>query len=99
MLAALSVLAKSMGAKRIVFDALDIVLALLPDATAVRREVYRLHGWLLECGLTGLITAKAGDDENTSLAQESFSFMQFVEAMRHLGLYWLLWNEPPPVER
>jgi two-component system response regulator len=24
-------------------------------------------------------------------------FSQFVEAMRHLGLYWLLWNEPPPL--
>ena len=26
-------------------------------------------------------------------------FSQFVEAMRHLGLYWLLWNEPPPLGR
>ena len=24
-------------------------------------------------------------------------FSQFVEAMRHLGLFWLLWNEPPPL--
>ena len=24
-------------------------------------------------------------------------FGQFVEAMRNLGLFWLLWNEPPPV--
>jgi two-component system response regulator len=23
-------------------------------------------------------------------------FGQFVEAMRNLGLFWLLWNEPPP---
>ena len=23
-------------------------------------------------------------------------FSQFVEAMRNLGLFWLLWNEPPP---
>lgn len=22
---------------------------------------------------------------------------QFVEAVKHLGLYWLLWNEPPPM--
>ena len=26
-------------------------------------------------------------------------FGQFVEAMRNLGLYWLLWNEPPPLGR
>lgn len=24
-------------------------------------------------------------------------FSKFVEAMKALGLYWLLWNEPPPV--
>jgi two-component system response regulator len=23
-------------------------------------------------------------------------FSQFLDAMRHLGLFWLLWNEPPP---
>ncbi len=78
MLAALSALAKSMGAKRIVFDALDIVLDLLPDAETKRREVYRLHEWLLESGLTGLITAKANEEENISLIQKSFSFMQFM---------------------
>lgn len=78
MLAALSALTKSMGAQRIVFDALDIVLALLPDAASKRREVYRLHEWLLACGLTGLITAKADDDESSSLVQQSFSFMQFM---------------------
>ena len=26
-------------------------------------------------------------------------FSQFVEAMRHLGLFWLLSNEPPPLGR
>jgi two-component system response regulator len=26
-------------------------------------------------------------------------FSQFAEAMGHLGLYWLLWNEPPPLGR
>ena len=33
---------QAMGARRIVFDALDIVLALLPDAAARQREIYRL---------------------------------------------------------
>jgi hypothetical protein len=49
-----------MGARRIVFDALDVVLALLPDPAAKRREVYRLHEWLLARELSGLITAKEG---------------------------------------
>ena len=26
-------------------------------------------------------------------------FSQFVEAMRNLGLFWLLWNEAPPLGR
>jgi len=34
-----------------------------------------------------------------SYVRKPVEFDQFVEAMRHLGLYWLLWNEPPPVKR
>ena len=78
MLAALEMKVGEMGAQRIVFDALDIVLALLPDAAAQRREVYRLHDWLLARKLTGLITAKAGGDETTSVGQQPFGFMQFM---------------------
>ena len=78
MLAALEAQTKKMGARRIVFDALDIVLALLPDAAAKRREVYRLHEWLLAHELTALITAKAGGDEASSISQQPFGFMQFM---------------------
>lgn len=78
MLAALSVQAKLMGARRIVFDALDIILDLLPEQALRRREVYRLHEWLLAHDLTGLITAKSGELENSSLGQQSFGFMQFM---------------------
>ncbi len=78
MLAALGAQIKKMGAKRIVFDALDIVLAFLPDPADRRREIYRLHEWLLENKLTGLITAKAGGDEASSLGQLAFGFMQFM---------------------
>lgn len=78
MLAALGAQIKSMGAKRIAFDALDIVLAFLPDPADRRREIYRLHEWLLSHELTGLITAKAGGDEASSLGQQPFGFMQFM---------------------
>lgn len=63
MLAALQSKVSEMKAQRIVFDALDVVLAMLPDAAARRREVYRLNEWLLAQQLTGLITAKADGDE------------------------------------
>jgi circadian clock protein KaiC len=78
MLAALDAQIKKMGARRIVFDALDIVLALLPDLATKRREVYRLHDWLSARGLTGVITSKACGDETHSIGQEQFGFMQFM---------------------
>ncbi|HUR56341.1 MAG TPA: circadian clock protein KaiC [Opitutaceae bacterium] len=78
MLAALGAQAEAMGARRVVFDALDVVLALLPDEGARRREVYRLHHWLLARGLTGLITAKSGSEEPGPTAQQSFGFMHFM---------------------
>ncbi len=78
MLAALEGQTKAMKARRIVFDALDVVLALLPDSAAKRREVYRLHEWLLAHKLTGLITAKAGGDEVSSISEQTFGFMQFM---------------------
>ncbi len=77
MLAALQSKTEEMHAVRIVFDALDVVLALLPDAATKRREIYRLHEWLLARELTGVITAKAGGDETNSTLQP-FGFMQFM---------------------
>jgi circadian clock protein KaiC len=78
MLAALGAQIEQMGARRIVFDAMDIVLDLLPDLAAKRREIYRLHDWLLAHEITGLITSKAGGDEATSSNQAPITFMQFM---------------------
>jgi circadian clock protein KaiC len=78
MLAGLGAQAKAMGARRIVFDALDILVSLLPDPAARRREIHRLHEWLLSHGLTGLITAKDGGDEASSFTRQQFGFMQFM---------------------
>jgi circadian clock protein KaiC len=78
MLAALGAQARVMHVKRIVFDALDIVLALLPDESSRRREVYRLHTWLLESGFTGIITAKSAGDRASQADLEPVRFMQFM---------------------
>jgi len=78
MLAALGAKISEMKARRIVFDALDVVLALLPDQATKRREIYRLHEWLLAHGLTGIITAKADGDETNSIGQPPFRFMLFM---------------------
>ena len=77
LLAALGAKAEEIGARRVVFDALDIVLALLPDAASQRREIYRLHSWLLAHELTGIVTVKADSDESGSVTQP-FGFIQFM---------------------
>jgi circadian clock protein KaiC len=77
MLAALSAKIKEMGARRIVFDALDVVLSLLPDPAARRLEMNRLNQWLLDQELTAMVTAKAGAEETSSSGQP-FGFMQFM---------------------
>jgi len=73
MLASLGAQINAMGARRIVFDALDIVLELLPDLATRRREIHRLHEWLVANEITALITSKTGGDEGNSL-----TFMQFM---------------------
>ena len=77
LLAALDAQVRLMGARRIVFDALDILLALISDPDVRKREVYRLHEWLLARELTGLITAKAEGSEGAA-STHVFNFMQFM---------------------
>jgi circadian clock protein KaiC len=78
MIGALEAQTRQTGARRIVFDALDIVLALLPDQLAQRREIFRLHEWLLARELTGLITAKSVEGGAAAINQEPLGFMQFM---------------------
>ena len=78
LLAVLAAQVKLSGATRIVFDALDVVLALLPDESSKRREVHRLHEWLSTHELTAIITAKAGDTATSSNGESSFAFVQFM---------------------
>lgn len=76
MLAGLAAKAKAMGAKRIVFDGIDVLLSILNDPAKERQEIYRLQDWLHEQGLTALITAKAFDGDR--LSTERYAFMQFM---------------------
>ncbi len=78
MLAALQAKAHEMNARRIVFDAVDVPLALLHDPVAERREMYRLHDWLLKNEFTALITAKVGGAETYAANHPQMSFMQFM---------------------
>jgi circadian clock protein KaiC len=76
MLAGLAAKAKAMNAKRIVFDGLDVLLAILNDPVKERREIYRLQDWLHQQELTAIITAKAFEGDRMST--ERYAFMQFM---------------------
>lgn len=78
MLAALEVQTRVMRARRIVFDALDVAMERLPDLEARKREIYRLHEWLLAHQLTAVLTVKAGVDETNAVNVHPFGFMQFM---------------------
>ena len=76
LLAGLSAKARELGARRIVFDGIDMLLAGLDDPTAERLELHRLHQWLYESGLSGIITAKAEQvDPAHSLR---YGFLQYL---------------------
>ena len=70
-------------AKRIVFDGIDVLLNLLDDPIAERREIYRIRDWLAKTGLTGIITQKVGGLQG----DQHYSFLQFmvdcVVVLRH----------------
>lgn len=66
--------ANEIHATRIVFDGIDVLLSLLDDQVAERREVYRIRDWLLRTGLTGIITQKVHGLEG----DRRFSFLQFM---------------------
>lgn len=74
MLNGLQAKAKDIRATRIVFDGIDILLGLLDDPIAERRELYRIRDWLTAEGLTGIITQKAGSND----ADHRYEFLQFM---------------------
>jgi circadian clock protein KaiC len=83
MLALLRAKAEEIHATRIVFDGIDVLLGLLDDPVAERREIYRIRDWLLQTGLTGIITQKVGGHD----ADQRYGFLQFmvdcVVVLRH----------------
>lgn len=83
MLSVLQAKAESIHATRIVFDGIDVLLSLLDDPTAERREIYRIRDWLGQTGLTGIITQKVGPIEG----DQRYGFLQFmvdcVVVLRH----------------
>ena len=69
---------KAIGARRIVIDAVDTLLYLYDSPMRERQELYMLHEWLLDRGLTTIMTVK-------TLPQERGSFPVCISGL-HGGL-------------
>ncbi len=76
LLAGLEAKAVEMGAKLIVFDAIDVLLSLLDDPAAEFRELYRIHEWLKHNEFTGILTTKI--EENQAGTTQRYGFMPFM---------------------
>lgn len=75
LLAILSQKAKVMRARRIVIDAVDALLHMYDNPMRERQELYALHEWLLDRGLTAIMTAKAVPHEE---APSRYAFLDFM---------------------
>ena len=67
--------AKAMGAKYIVFDALDVLLRIFNDPRRERSEIYALHNWLKEEGMTSIMTVKMLSGESRAAYYEFLDFL------------------------
>ena len=76
LLAGLAAKAREMRAKIVVFDAIDVLLGLLDDLAAERRELHRIHEWLQQEELTGVLTMKIEDDQTSSPPR--YGFLPFM---------------------
>jgi circadian clock protein KaiC len=75
MLAALDAILRKNGARRVVFDAIDVVLGMLNDPVAEHRELYRLRDWIHARSITAFLTSKLSD---VGPASERTEFIQFM---------------------
>jgi len=55
--------AEEIGAERLLLDAPDVLLRLLDDPPGERAELYALHEWMLDSGMTSVMTVKASAGE------------------------------------
>jgi circadian clock protein KaiC len=66
---------KRVRARRVVMDALDVLLRVFNDPRRERNELYRLHEWLIDRRLTNILTVK------TQREAEPTSHYEFLDYM------------------
>jgi circadian clock protein KaiC len=75
LLAVLGQKIKTMRARRVVLDAVDVLLQMYDSPMRERKELYALHEWLLDRGLTTIMTAKTIPQEE---APSRYAFLDFM---------------------
>jgi circadian clock protein KaiC len=75
LLAILDQRAKAMRARRIMIDAVDALLHLYDSLIRERHELYTLHEWLLDRGLTTIMTVKTIPRDD---APSRYAFLDFM---------------------
>jgi len=75
LLAASSGKAREIGAKRIVIDALEVILRLFDTPQQVRNELHMLNDWLHMSGLTTMMTIRPSAGSGMSPFEEFFDSM------------------------
>jgi circadian clock protein KaiC len=75
LLAGVQAKADEMGARRIVFDAIDVLVFLLNDTNRERQEVFRISDWLSQRDMTGIITVRA---DYEGILSQRYEFMPFL---------------------
>ncbi len=66
---------RELGARRIVLDALEVMLRLFDTPRQVRNELHALNGWLQEAGLTAMLTTRPPSRGGPSLYEDFFESM------------------------
>lgn len=85
LLAMLDAKARRVAAGWIVLDALDMLLALLPDAQSAKVELLRLHDWLVSRNFTVLLTTKVRTGPNGARPDTMQADAEFlVDCVLHL---------------
>lgn len=91
LLAVVDAKVRSVGAKRVVFDGIDVLLDVLDDPALIRRELFRLRHWRLESKLTAM-ERKLREADVARIAEETeasqrhdMSGQQELEFLRRIG--------------
>ena len=75
LLAVLGGQAARLGARRVVLDGVDVLTRILADPQRERSELYGLHRWLLDRGLTAILTMKETPEHGPL---PSYAFLDFM---------------------